>query len=127
MLDIGTGLFAIFAIFAAKAGAKKVYAIEANPECAKRARETITRAERTSTIPKGVVEVIEGFSTSLDLPQKVDFAVAEIIGSIASEEGCYATIRDAQKRHVKEPNTPDSFIPYAAQTMAAPASYATVL
>ena len=94
VLDIGTGPYALLAIAAARAGAKKVYTIEANAEAAKRARATLSKAD----IAPGVVEVVEGFSTSISLPEKVDVLVAEIAGSVASEEGCYATIRDAQAR-----------------------------
>ena len=39
----------------------------------------------------GLIEVIEGFSTELTLPEKVDLCVFEICGSLASEEGLYAT------------------------------------
>jgi hypothetical protein len=35
----------------------------------------------------GLIEVIEGFSTELTLPEKVDLCVFEICGSLASEAG----------------------------------------
>jgi len=108
------------ALFAAQAGAKKVYAIEANKEAAKVARETVAK--------KGfddVITVLEGFSTDIELPNndKVDLIVAEIIGSIASEEGVVATITDAHKRFAKNPESFKSWIPTRVQTYAAPASY----
>mmetsp|Transcript_91405 Transcript_91405/g.295685 ORF Transcript_91405/g.295685 Transcript_91405/m.295685 type:complete len:449 (+) Transcript_91405:64-1410(+) len=121
MLDIGTGPFALFALVAARAGAKKVYAIEANPEAVARARAFV---EKATDIPPGTIEVIEGFTTALQLPEKVDLVCAEIIGAIASEENCIATIRDAQTRFLKEPNNPESYIPVGAQTFAAPVTYA---
>eukprot|EP00966_Prymnesium_polylepis_P312746 7226942-Prymnesium_polylepis.1 len=121
VLDIGTGPFAILALIAARAGAKKVYAIEASPQAAALARKAVKGAR---DVPAGTIEVIEGFSTEVKLPEKADLVVAEIIGSIASEEGLHATIRDAQARHVKEPSAPGSFIPARCQTYAAPASYA---
>jgi SAM-dependent methyltransferase len=121
VLDLGTGPFAVFALAAARAGAKKVYAIEAQPEAAQRAREVIKRA---TDVPQGTIEIVEGFSTRVTLPEKVDLCVAEIIGSIASEEGLHATIRDAQARHMKRPFDPASYIPTRCQTFAAPASYA---
>ena len=120
VLDLGTGPFAIFAIKAAELGAKKVYAIEANKEAAKSARETVTK--------KGfddIITILEGFSTDIVLPNddKVDLVVAEIIGSIASEEGVVATIADAHKRFAKNPTSPKSWIPTRVQTYVAPASY----
>ena len=120
VVEIGTGPYALLAIAAARAGARKVYSVEANPEAAKRARAALKQAG----MGPEKVEVLEGFSTQVSLPEKVDLLVAEIAGSIASEEGACATIRDAQARFLKKPAEPDSYIPYACQTLAAPASYA---
>lgn len=121
VLDIGTGPFALFALVAARAGAKKVYAIEANPEAAARARSFVAKAD---DIAPGTIEVIEGFSTAVKLPEKVDLVVAEIMGSIASEENMLTTIRDAQERHLKDPKNPRSYIPVGVRTFAVPVSYA---
>ncbi len=118
VLDLGTGPFAIFAIRAAELGAKKVYAIEANKEAARVAQETVDK--------KGygdIITVLEGFSADIELPEKVDLIVAEIIGSIVSEEGVVATIADAHKRFAKNPTSPKSWIPTRVQTFASPASY----
>lgn len=119
VLDLGTGPFALFALEAARAGAKRVYAIEADATNAQLAREAVAAAGFES-----VVEVIEGFSTRVTLPEKVDVLISEIVGSIASEEGLYATIADAHQRHVKNPSDPRSWIPHRCQTLGAPASYA---
>ena len=118
VLDLGTGPFALFAVMAAKAGAKHVYAIEASKEAAAAARETISKLGYDDKIT-----ILEGFSTEITLPEKADFAVAEIVGSVASEEGAYATIYDAHQRLVKNPNEASSWIPSRIQTYAAPASY----
>lgn len=120
VLDLGTGPFALFAITAAKNGAGKVYAIEAEKEAAASARDTVKKMGFEDKI-----SVLEGFSTDITLPDgiKADFAVAEIVGSVASEEGAYATILDAHKRLLKNPTDPQSWIPSRIQTYAAPASY----
>ncbi|EED89822.1 arginine n-methyltransferase-like protein [Thalassiosira pseudonana CCMP1335] len=120
VLDLGTGPFALFAVAAAKAGAGKVYAIEASKEAAASARETVKKLGFDDKIT-----ILEGFSTDITLPDgiKADFAVAEIVGSVASEEGAYATILDASKRLVKNPGDAASWIPSRIQTYAAPASY----
>jgi len=120
VLDLGTGPFALFAIIAAQAGAGKVYAIEANPEAAKLARAQVRKVGYDD-----VITILEGFSTDITLPnnEKADFAVAEIVGSVVTEEGAYATILDAHKRLVKEPNDANNWIPSRIQTLAAPASY----
>lgn len=121
VLDIGTGPFALFALVAARAGAKKIYAVEANPEAVARARDFVAQAD---DIPEGTIEVLEGFTTGIKLPEKVDIVCAEIIGAIASEENCCATIKDAQARHMKDPTNPFNYIPVGVQTFAAPISYA---
>ena len=118
VLDLGTGPFALFAIVAAKAGAKKVYAIEASKEAAKTARETIKKLGYSDKI-----EVLEGFSTDITLPEQADVCIAEIVGSVCSEEGAYATILDAHKRLVKNPTDEKNWIPSRIQTYGAPASY----
>jgi len=119
-LDLGTGPFALFAIVAAQAGAGKVYAIEANKEACQSARATVKKFGF-----EDVITILEGFSTDITLPDnvKADFCVAEIIGSIATEEGAFATILDAHKRLVKDSKDPNNWIPSRIQTFAAPASY----
>ena len=120
VLDLGTGPFALFAIIAAQAGAGKVYAIEASPKAAKSARAQVRKLGF-----QDIITILEGFSTDITLPDgvKADFALAEIIGSVATEEGAYATILDAHKRLVKDPSNPSNWIPSRVQTLAAPASY----
>ena len=126
VLDIGTGPCAILAVFAARAGATKVYAVEANAAAAELARATVAFVQDPSTpdhIAPGTIEVIEGFSTAITLPERADLLVSEIVGSIASEEGMYTSIRDARLRHMKRPEDPRSYIPVRCQTLAVPASY----
>lgn len=67
VLDLGTGPFALFAIEAARCGAKKVYAIEADPLSAAKAREAVSVAGFSE-----IVEIVEGISTQVTLPEKVD-------------------------------------------------------
>ena len=115
VLDIGTGPHAVLALLAAEAGARKVYAVEVNSDAAARARAAVRAAGWAE-----VVEVIEGFSTEVTLPEKVDLVVSEIVGSVASEEGLYATAADAHARHVLRPTRADSWIPHTVETWSAP-------
>merc|ERR1719272_1468610 len=110
VLDIGTGPFAILALFSARAGARKVYAVEANAEAAEQARATVAAAVARGEIEPGTIEVIEGFSAAITLPEPADLLVAEISGSIASEEGMCHSIRDARLRHMARPDDPASYI-----------------
>ena len=119
VLDIGTGPEALLALIAARAGAKKVYAIEASAPVAELARKAVEAAGYSE-----VVEIFTGFSTDVSLPEKADLLVAEIVGSVASDEGIYATMHDAQQRHLKSPHDPRSYIPRAVETWCAPMCYA---
>ena len=123
VLDIGTGAFCLLALLAAQAGARRVFAVEVNPDAATCARASVAAAEAADLIPAGVVQVFEGFSTDITLPEKVDLLVAEIVGDVASAEGLVTTMRDAQQRHLKRPHDPLSYIPQRVVTLASPASY----
>lgn len=94
VLDIGTGPQALLALIAGRAGAKKVYAVEVQPEVAALVRQAMANAVEAGDVPAGLIELHEGFSTVLELPEQVDLLVAEIVGSVASGEG----IRDDARR-----------------------------
>ena len=96
VLDIGTGALALLAIFAAEAGASKVYAIEANAHSYAKALQSV----RESGFSDRIV-VLEGLSTNVTLPERVDLLVHENLGEIVSFEGAPLVIRDAQRRHLK--------------------------
>ena len=118
VLDLGTGAQALLAL-GARAGAARVYAIEAGAASAQAAREAIEAAGFSD-----VVTVVEGLSTEVTLPERVDVVVSEIVGDVASEEGFYHAISDAHRRFVKEPTLARSWIPHTCQTWGAPCSYA---
>ena len=124
VLDIGTGPQVLLALIAGRAGAKKVYAVEVQPEVAALARQAIANAVEAGDVPAGLVELHEDFSTALELPEQIDLLVAEIVGSVASGEGIYATLHDAQQRLMRRPYEADSYIPRAVETWCAPMSYA---
>ena len=93
VLDIGTGAHALWAIAAARAGARHVYAIEVMPETAARARAAVAAAGLA-----GRVTVLEGLSTEVDLPEPAEVCVSEVIGTIGGSEGAAAVLRDASRR-----------------------------
>ena len=120
VVDVGTGPWALLALIAARAGAAHVYAIEANPEAVRTARRCLELNKEFG--PR--VTILQGLSTEVTLPEKADLLVAEIVGSVATEEAIIATMRDAQQRHLKRPYEPSSYIPVSVATVAAPAAYA---
>ncbi|NMO51217.1 SAM-dependent methyltransferase [Actinoplanes sp. TBRC 11911] len=111
VLDIGTGRDALWAIEAAKAGARHVYAIEAHPDFARAAVAAVQKAGL-----RDQVTVLPGLSTEQTLPVRVEVCVSEIIGNVASAEGMIPVLNDARARLC----TPDcTWIPFRAQTWAA--------
>jgi hypothetical protein len=81
-VDIGTGADAVLARFCADAGAERVYAIEVNEDGYRRAKESIERLGLGTRIV-----LIHGDSRHVQLPEKVDVCVSEILGTIGSSEG----------------------------------------
>lgn len=120
VLDLGTGPFALLATIAARAGARKVYAIERTPYAAAEARKTVSSAGL-----EDVISVIEGNSQDVKLPEKVDLIVSELVGNVATGEGVVETIRDARRRFLRDDllKDPEAMIPSRCQTAIAPVMY----
>jgi amino acid adenylation domain-containing protein/FkbM family methyltransferase len=96
VLDIGTGKDAILARFCVEAGAKKVYAIELLKETYDKAKATIESLGLTDRIA-----LIHGNSMEVELPEKIDVCVSEIVGPIGGVEGAAPIINNAW-RFMKE-------------------------
>ena len=92
-LGAGTGLLTIWAI---KAGAKKVYAIE-KTDAIHLAAEI---AKANGCLDK--VEFIQKNSLDVTLPQKADVIVSETLGSFGIDENALIFTNDARKRFLKE-------------------------
>merc|ERR1712032_43608 len=103
---------------AAKAGAKKVYAIEINPPAAKLAREEVAKQKLQDKI-----EVIEGNSMQVEIPERADLVVSELLGSISTQEGEEPIIRDAQRSFLKPGDSSQQMIPALVETRIAPVKY----
>ena len=95
VLDIGTGT-GVLAVAAPEAGARQVYAIEANPKTARFARALISGSPHRERI-----QLIEGWSTEAQLPERCDLLVSEMIGDDPLGENILAMTRDAIVRHLK--------------------------
>ena len=110
VVDIGAGT-GVLSMFAAKAGARHVYAIEEGPigALAVRAIEQNGLADR--------ITLISGTSTDIELPERGTVLVTETIGNVGLEEGITAWVRDAYDRLL----TPDArVIPRSIAVIAAP-------
>jgi len=94
VLDVGTGT-GVLAVEAARAGARRVYAVE---------QRGIGEGARDVFGANGLadrIEVVQGRSTSITLPEKADVLVSEILGNDPLAEGMLSTFQDARERHLK--------------------------
>jgi hypothetical protein len=92
VLELGTGRKALWATTCALAGARKVYAVEANP----RAYQESLTFLKSRNIDN--VHVMCGFSDTITLPERCEVLVHDLIGNIASSEGMIPFIEDAKRR-----------------------------
>ena len=110
VLDIGTGS-GVLAVAAARAGARRVYAVEATDiaDVAERVFEVNGVQDRVTLVP--------GWSRQIELPEKADLLVAEVIGNEPFEEEILETTLDARRRLLK-PGA--RLIPHALTLLARP-------
>jgi hypothetical protein len=110
VLELGTGRKALWAVCCSKAGAKRVYAIEAN----ERAYQESLRFLKSIKIDN--VHLICGFSDKVQLPERCEVLVHDLVGDIGSSEGMIPFIEDAKQRLL----TPDAIhIPQRCTTYVA--------
>lgn len=95
VVDLGTGT-GILAVAAARAGASRVYAIEAGEmaDVAQAVFEANGVAEK--------ITLIRGWSTQIELPEKADVIVSETIGNDVFAERILQTMKDARNRFLKK-------------------------
>jgi precorrin-6B methylase 2 len=110
VLDIGTGS-GVLSVAAARAGAARVYAVEASDiaQVAERVFAENGVGDRVTLIP--------GWSREIELPERADVLVSEIIGNEPFEEEILETTLDARTRLCK-PGA--RMIPHALTLLARP-------
>lgn len=112
VVDLGTGT-GILAMAAARAGARKVYAIEAGPvgPVARKLFAANGLADR--------IELVEGYSTQIDLPERADVLVTETFGNSPLSEEVLEIVVDARQRLLK----PDArVVPGSVRVFGTPVS-----
>jgi precorrin-6B methylase 2 len=92
VLDVGAGS-GILSLFAARAGASRVYAVERVPEAARLARRLVAANGMS-----GVVQVVETDAAELTLPEPVDVIVSEWLGSYGVDENMLSPVLRARDR-----------------------------
>lgn len=93
VLDIGTGRDLNWALEAARNGARRVTAVESITDSYTHAAATL--AQQPVATP---IELVCATSSDLNLAERAEVCVAELIGTIASSEGMLAVIKDAFRR-----------------------------
>ena len=91
VLEIGTGP-GVFAIYAARLGARKIYAVESND---------VIQIGRQLAAANGLddrVEFLQGLSTDLDLPEKADVILSDLRGLLPLFGNHLDSIIDARQR-----------------------------
>ncbi len=109
VVEIGTGT-GVLAVAAARAGATKVYAIEAESII------DIAQKVASANNVEHRIEFVRGHSTQLDLADRGDVLITETIGNAGFDEGILAWVSDAQERLLK-PNA--RLIPHSLAVNAA--------
>jgi amino acid adenylation domain-containing protein len=92
VLDIGAGKDAILSRLCVELGARKVYAIEVLEESFRKAAaslEALGLADR--------IQLIHGNAREVELPEKVDVCVSELVGAIGGAEGAAVLLNDARR------------------------------
>jgi len=112
VLDIGTGS-GLLAMLACRWGAGRVYAIEKG-HILEVAREL---AKHNGL--EGRIEFFAGHSTKVELPERVDLVVAELIGDFGLDEGIWPVFTDARRRFLREGGR---LLPEGLDLCAAPTS-----
>jgi protein arginine N-methyltransferase 1 len=115
--EVGLGLGPL-SLMALRAGAKKVYGVELDPE----AVELATRVIRANGFDASRFEALQGLSMKVELPEKVDVLISETLDSMGIGENTALFMNDA-KRFLKDGGVflPSRLDCYAA--LASPAGY----
>eukprot|EP00941_MAST-03F_sp_MAST-3F-sp1_P005054 g5054.t1 len=95
VLDVGSGT-GVLAMWAAQAGAKKVYAVEATPMAAN-ARVIIQQNNL-----QNIVQVLQSKVEDIELPEKVDIIVSEWMGYLLVRESMLDSVIFARDHFLKE-------------------------
>lgn len=111
VVDLGTGT-GVLALWALQAGAKMVYGIDVNEKPLKRAKKRIAEAGFVKKF-----EVFNALSYDVELPEKVDIIISEILGNLADNEDIVRILNDARLRFLKPKGI---MLPASTQTYLVP-------
>lgn len=116
VLDIGTGS-GMFALLAARSGARRVFAVE---------EADIIELARELAVKNGFADritFVRNLSTRIALPEPVDVIVSDLHGALPMYKAHIPSIVDARRRHLAEAG---ALIPFRETLWAAPAELGTL-
>src|SRR3989338_371875 len=113
VLDLGTGT-GILALWALEAGAKRVHGIDVNKNRIPQAHKRISNAGFADRF-----EIFNALSYDVNLPERVDVIISEILGNLADNEDMTPILADAKKRFLKDRGI---MLPASVQTYLTPIS-----
>jgi thioesterase domain-containing protein len=116
VVEIGPGPSAVLSRLCIESGAKRVYAIE----CLKETHEKACEKVRSLGLEQRII-LIHGDVLQADPPEKVDYCISEIVGSIGGSEGSARLINSA-RRFLHDPS---HMIPQRSLTKIAAVSLPT--
>jgi len=108
VVEVGAGT-GILTLFAAEAGAAKVYSVEIDPLLVTYLRRTVAASKH-----KNVIEIIEGNALDVDLPKNVGVVIAELIETGLMDEMQVSVMNALHKKGIIGANT--KVIPQTYQT-----------
>jgi protein arginine N-methyltransferase 1 len=117
VLDLGCGT-GIFSMIAARSGCRKVYAVDRSA-IIEDARETARRNGLD-----GRIEFIRAPFDQLELPERVDLIVHELIGSRFWDEDILSHVAQASARHLRPQGR---LLPFRLDVLLAPTRYVSEL
>jgi len=92
VIEIGPGSMLVLTLLCVEAGAKKIYAIEIDEEAYQQAQKLVQAKELTDKI-----ELLHGSSLNIDVPEKGDVCISEVIGCIGGIEGAAVLLHNAHR------------------------------
>jgi protein arginine N-methyltransferase 1 len=95
VVDVGAGLL-VLSLLALRHGARRVYALEGEPETAALAREIVAR----NGLEDRVV-VVDGDARLAHLPERCDVLVSEMMGNLGPEEEMAAIVAAVARHNLK--------------------------
>jgi len=96
LIDIGTGKYMDWALYAADLGVDRIVALEGMESTYLKAEKTLQKSGYNN------IELLNVWSENYHPEEKFDICISEIIGSIGGAEGAEVVLADAKRRFLKE-------------------------